>query len=301
MSDPQKSRDQIFICYRRDDSSAVTGRIYDRLIQKFGKEAIFKDIDSIPLGRNFKQHIDSTIRQCNVVLVVIGDKWMEQGRDVGQRRIDDPRDYVRIEIESALVRDIPVIPVLVQNASMPSEEALPETMREFSYRHGISISNDPHFHVDMNRLIQNLEPYLNLQPKAEDQNLERTSGGEPTPIPEATEKPFTVAFKVNAENRGRIHFGLTRGIGGDNKVSYSIDFRWEESIGDQLETRVDIHFAVDKNMQDKAASMLMRRSLSPNQTNFLTGPILDRAKDFVIGKVNEKELYELLIRILTLS
>ena len=81
-----------------------------------------------------------------------------------ERRRDELRDYVRIEIESALARDIPVIPVLVQKASMPPEEALPESLRELSYRNGISISNDPHFHADMTRLIKNLERYLTHQP-----------------------------------------------------------------------------------------------------------------------------------------
>lgn len=158
MDEPQESKDQIFICYRRDDSAWVTGRIYDRLVQKFGEEAVFKDIDSIPLGKNFKQYIDSIIGKCTVVIVVIGDQWLDSNR------IDDPNDYVRLEIESALRRDIPVIPLLVQNASMPPEEVLPQSLRELRYRHGIPISNDPHFHVDMNRLIKSLEGILIKKP-----------------------------------------------------------------------------------------------------------------------------------------
>jgi hypothetical protein len=156
--DGTQSKDQIFICYRRDDSAGVTGRIYDRLVQRFGDQAVFKDIDSIPLGANFKQHIDSVIAQCSVVVVVIGDRWIANGR------INDPADYVRIEVESAFQRQIPVIPLLVQNASMPAEEDLPESLRELRYRHGIPINNDPHFHVDMNRLIKSLEDILIPKP-----------------------------------------------------------------------------------------------------------------------------------------
>jgi len=149
----ESHKDQIFICYRRDDSAWVTGRLYDRLVQRFGEGSVFKDIDSIPLGTNFKQHINSVLEQCSVVVVVIGDKWID-------KRLNDPRDHVRIEIESALQRDIPVIPLLVQNATMPHEQSLPESLRELHYRNGIPINNDPHFHVDMNRLIKSLETIL---------------------------------------------------------------------------------------------------------------------------------------------
>ena len=122
--DPKKAS-KIFICYRREDSIAVTGRIYDRLVGKFGKEAVFKAVDSIPLGRDFRTYIDSVIRQCDVVLVIIGDRWLEARGRAANRRIDEAKDFFRIEIETALKRDVPVVPVLVQTAEMPAEEILP--------------------------------------------------------------------------------------------------------------------------------------------------------------------------------
>lgn len=160
MDEIPKQRDQIFICYRRDDSGATTGRIYDRLVQSFGKQTVFKDVDSIPLGINFQQHIESIIQKCSVVLVVIGDRWMEQTAAADQRRIDDARDHVRIEIEAALARDIPVVPLLVQGALMPAEETLPASVQELAQRNGTSVNNDPYFHTDMDRLIQSLKGYL---------------------------------------------------------------------------------------------------------------------------------------------
>lgn len=160
MSQPDKQTNQIFVCYRREDSAAITGRIYDRLHQKFAKEAVFKDVDSIPYGINYKKHIDSIIRQCAVVLVVIGDRWLEPSPVTEKPKIDEPRDFVRLEIESALARDIPVVPLFVNGASMPPEEALPKSLRELIYRNGTSINNDPYFHTDMDRLIQSLETYL---------------------------------------------------------------------------------------------------------------------------------------------
>ena len=91
---------KIFISYRRQDSIGVTGRIYDRLRAHFGDGAVFMDIDNIPFGVNFRKHIDSAVGHCDVVLAVIGTKWAEETD--AHRRLDDPRDFVRIELESAL-------------------------------------------------------------------------------------------------------------------------------------------------------------------------------------------------------
>jgi hypothetical protein len=149
----------IFISYRRDDSSDVTGRIYDRLIQHFGKYSVFKDVDSIPLGVDFRKHLGDSVGRCDVLLTVIGRQWLIG--DVGQRRLDDVRDFVRIEIEAALQRDIPVVPVLVQAAPVPRREDLPETLQSLVYRNGIPVRSDPDFHQDMDRLIRGIEGYLN--------------------------------------------------------------------------------------------------------------------------------------------
>jgi hypothetical protein len=150
----------IFISYRRDDSADITGRIYDRLIQHFSKEIVFKDVDSIPLGIDFRQHLEGALSQCRILLAIVGDQWL--GREVaeGKRRIDDPRDHLRLELEVALSRNIPVIPVLVRKASIPAEDALPPSLRSMAYRNGIQVRPDPDFHGDMDRLIKGIEPHL---------------------------------------------------------------------------------------------------------------------------------------------
>ena len=149
---------KIFISYRREDSADVTGRIYDRLVQRFGEHAVFKDVDSIPLGTDFRKHLESVIGQCAVVLVVIGDNWAAKDAKTGARRLDNPEDFVRVEIEWAMRRGIPVIPLLVEGASMPPVESLPEgPLREFAYRNGTDIGRDPNFHPQVNRLIEKLE------------------------------------------------------------------------------------------------------------------------------------------------
>jgi len=126
--------DQILISYRRDDAAYVTGHINDLLRREFGDDAVFTDIDNIALGVDFRAVLDQTVSQCQVLLAVIGSSWLTvQGQD-GRPRLQDPADFVRIEIESALQRNIPVIPLLVTGAEMPAAEDLPESPRRIALR-----------------------------------------------------------------------------------------------------------------------------------------------------------------------
>lgn len=143
----------IFVSYRREDTADVTGRIYDRLIQHFGRSLVFKDVDSIPIGVDYRRHVDEKIGQCAVMLAVIGSHWIEARDAKGHRRLDDPQDFVRIEIESALRRGAVVVPVLVCGAAMPTVAELPDSLRDLTYRNAIAVRPDPDFHPDMNRLI----------------------------------------------------------------------------------------------------------------------------------------------------
>jgi hypothetical protein len=128
-------------------------------VQRFAKEQIFKDVDSIPLGVDFREHLGRVVGECDVLLAVVGNDWLAPDSS-GRRRIDDAKDFVRIEIESALERNIPVIPVLVRGASMPGEADLPASLLPLAYRHGIDVRPDPDFHRDMDRLIAGLEGHL---------------------------------------------------------------------------------------------------------------------------------------------
>src|SRR4051812_43543626 len=112
---------RFFISYRRDDSLDIAGRIYDRLAAHFGHDEVFIDVDTIPFGVDFRSFLTDWIAQCEVVIVVIGRTWLdcrfEGGPKAGQRRLEDPADFVRIEVAAALARGIPVIPVLVGGAA----------------------------------------------------------------------------------------------------------------------------------------------------------------------------------------
>ena len=117
-------------------------------------------MDSIPLGIDFRQHLEGVLSQCRVLLAIIGDQWSGKQATGGKRRIDDPRDHVRLELEVALTRNIPVIPVLVRHASIPAEDELPQTLQSLAYRNGIYVRPDPDFHSDLDRLIKGIEPHL---------------------------------------------------------------------------------------------------------------------------------------------
>ncbi len=103
----------------------ATGRIYDRLVGEFGKAQVFKDVDSIPLGRDFRGHLNDIVGNCGVMLAIVGPRWTEARNPAGQRRLEDPDDFVRLELETALARDIPVVPVLVGHAPLPVGSDLP--------------------------------------------------------------------------------------------------------------------------------------------------------------------------------
>jgi hypothetical protein len=147
---------RVFISYRRDDSADVTGRIFDRLRAHFDRQVVFRDVDNIPLGSDFREVIRAAVGGCRVLLAVIGPHWLDIESDGGLRRLDDPNDYLRLEVEAALARDIPVVPVLVGRAGMPPADRLPESLRPIAYKQGIEVRRDPDFHPDVDRLIKGL-------------------------------------------------------------------------------------------------------------------------------------------------
>ncbi|MBI4622389.1 MAG: TIR domain-containing protein [Verrucomicrobia bacterium] len=148
---------RIFISYRRSDSQDVAGRIYDRLVATFGADRLFKDVDAIPVGADFRKHLTAAVEQCDVMLAIVGARWVDAHSETGARRLDCPDDVVRIEIEAALARDIPVVPVLIGHATMPTEAQLPASLGPFAFRQAIPVRSDPDFHRDMDRLIEALQ------------------------------------------------------------------------------------------------------------------------------------------------
>jgi TIR domain len=147
---------EIFLSYRRADAAGSAGRLSSSLSQHFGAARVFRDIDSIEAGDNFEHAIRDAVETAAAVLVVIGPRWLELRATDGTRRIDDPLDYVRREIELALASDTIIIPVLVESAALPTAELLPQTIRELTKRNAVELS-DKRWDHDVQNLIKQLE------------------------------------------------------------------------------------------------------------------------------------------------
>jgi TIR domain len=146
----------IAISYRREDSMSIAGRLYDRLQTKFGKKNVFMDFDSIPPGVDFREHIHHTIQRSNLVIAVIGAGWLGK-QAAGPRRIDDPNDFVHLEIACALKAQTPIIPVLVNNAQMPKPDELPSDIQGLAFRNAIPLDAGIDFHQHVDRLVAGID------------------------------------------------------------------------------------------------------------------------------------------------
>jgi len=146
----------IFISYRRSDSAAVAGRLYDRLSEEFGEEHVFMDIEDISAGQNFVIQLGKKLDQCNTMLILIGPDWLGEKNKQGHRRLDDSEDFVHQEILAALSREISVIPVLIRGASIPTKKDLPPQLTGLSLRQALKIYPD-RFHADVDRLIVDIK------------------------------------------------------------------------------------------------------------------------------------------------
>ncbi len=158
-STPELSRrtGRIFLSYRREDSIDISDRMFEEITRNFGADSVFKDIDSIPLGVDFRSHLLEELQGCAIMLVVIGRAWLTATDEAANRRLDSEYDFVRLEIENALSRSIPVIPVLVGGATLPPSAHLPESLRPLAYRQGTSVRSGPHFRSDMEVLVRSLQ------------------------------------------------------------------------------------------------------------------------------------------------
>jgi hypothetical protein len=145
---------RVFISYRRQDSAGHTGRLRDRLVAEFGEDRIFLDVEAIDAGSDFVAQINSEVGRCDALIAVIGDEWLEADPG-GQRRIDDPEDFVRLEIAAGLARDVEVIPVLVAGAAPPTADELPDDLRGLASRQALELS-DSRWDYDVSRLIARL-------------------------------------------------------------------------------------------------------------------------------------------------
>jgi hypothetical protein len=189
--------DKIFINYRRDDSIAAAGRLSDRLIESFGRDQIFIDVDNMPAGVDFVAYLKEQVAACDVFLVIIGPDWLDAKDANGQRRLDDPDDYVAIEIAAALERSIRVIPVLIDGARMPNAAELADRLKQLVRRHAEEVRNSQ-FSRDAEALIARV-----------DQALSSPLG----PEKKRSDKSELEKLVDNARLRSRVNAGIASFLG----------------------------------------------------------------------------------------
>ena len=151
----------VFLSYRREESAPQAGRLYDNLSARFGESRVFMDVDSIGLGLDFAEVIEDAIASCEVLLALIGPNWLRAGCDEGARRIDDPADYVRLEIQAALERKVRVVPILLNGAALPGADELPPALRALTRRQALEL-DDATFRAHVGRLIEQLERVIGV-------------------------------------------------------------------------------------------------------------------------------------------
>ena len=167
----------IFISYRRDDSAGYTGRLLDDMKVAFGQEQIFRDIEAIEAGADFYETIDTAVASCSVLLAIVGPRWLSAANAKGQRRLDDANDFVRIEIAAALKRNIKVIPVLVDGATMPAMDELPDDLKALARRNALEMT-DRRWDYDVKTLFGALDKVPGLV-----RFKQPTRGAAPPPAP----------------------------------------------------------------------------------------------------------------------
>lgn len=185
---------RVAISYRREDSAGITGRIFDRLNEHYrgydaeGHGIVFMDYDSIPIGIDFRQHIRKALDTCDVLLVIIGPRWAGDDH-AGGNRIMQSNDWVRIEVETALKKEIPVVPVLIDRTPMPDAEKLPEALRDLAYRQAVVIDSQIDFNAHVERLTRQLDTILKLTPPVRAKQGPVRDGKSPPRRPATSDEP----------------------------------------------------------------------------------------------------------------
>lgn len=196
----------IFISYRRDDSEGEAGRLYDDLVRVFGPDAVFMDVTDIHPGKDFRQAIDDNVSKCAVLLAVIGPGWTTIKDAAGNRRLDEPNDFVRLEIASALARNVDVIPVLVHGARMPNPAELPANLQNLAYRNCVEVTHT-RWNSDVEVLSRTLREYVQRRTDFPTRSIHMAITGESaarTEIVPDTEVEGSHREAIPAKPRGRL-------------------------------------------------------------------------------------------------
>jgi hypothetical protein len=161
---------KIFISYRRDESAAYAGRIADSFVAHYGDDSVFRDIDSMEPGLDFPEALTRAVESSAVLIAVIGKSWLTATDAASHKRLENPDDYVRLEIATALERDIRVIPLLIQGGVMPRAEDLPEDLAPLTRRNAFEL-HDSSWKEQVQRLMTTLDKVLGRKPAESQEDL----------------------------------------------------------------------------------------------------------------------------------
>lgn len=223
----------VFISYRREDAKHAAGRLVERLSRTIPANQIFLDVDSIEPGIDFKQMLAVKVQACDVLLALIGPGWLISSDGKGARRLDNPNDFVRIEIEAALARDVRVIPVLIDGAEMPKEEDLPEALRPLAFRHAVRLVHES-FGSDSEELAKALTRIADRKPVA--QRLSEASVSQRADWKAQLVSRGPLGFRLNLEKSTEKHtleLDLSTGPVRDRLIIDGVEqrfFRWTKYI-----------------------------------------------------------------------
>jgi len=229
---------KIAISYRRSDSQDITGRIFDRLAAHYGKDTVFRDIDSIQPGIDFRRQIADALRTTDVLLVVAGPAWLGQGKE-SATRMENEADPVRIEVETALKRDIPIIPVLVGGMRMPEIADLPASLKDFAYRHAVTVDGGRDFDHHIEGLIRALDRFVHASQKSD----------AAPPSPEIKVSPRSSALRTH---------GLIGGLGAVALVLAAVLWRTETK-----QTTVSLSLPSSQSASASATTPVSTTSAAP--------------------------------------
>lgn len=228
----------IFVSYRRNDSQGEAGRLFDDLVGHFGEQKVFMDVAGIDAGRDFRKAIEESVAKCGVLLVVMGSGWVTAKNEAGVRRLDDPADFVRAEVASALRRDIPVIPVLVHGAVMPRAEDLPADLKDLAYRNCVELTH-ARWKSDVQLLIEPLRRLIassgqvQSRPAQGESNVAKQTPPSQAASPPANSNPVTTS-RFDPATLQRIRRELALCIGPIADVGVSRAVRTSNSIEELL-------------------------------------------------------------------
>jgi len=194
----------VFISYRRENTAGEARALFNDLVARLGENSVFMDVDSIALGRDFRSVLQETNASCDLMLVLIGRNWVDARDEAGRVRLENPADYVRLEIEAGLKRDIAVTPVLVQGAHMPAPEDLPAEIRNLAYRNGFELSHN-RWESDFQEMVRRLD----LDGGTPDHQIRPVGSQRLTPAPTESQSVSSASAISKTEPQRRL---LRRGL-----------------------------------------------------------------------------------------